>query len=93
MSSWLKAFTISFLALTVVLLVTAVALSIYADVNAWPNLRLALGPVLLLESLSSPSESSMTLGPGIPLLALVGAALNAVAASFLRRAAPAAETA
>lgn len=93
MSGSLKAFTISFLALTAVLLVSAVALSIYADVNAWPTLRLALGPVLVLESLSAPTESSMSLGPGIPLLALLGASLNAAAASLLRRAARAAEPA
>ena len=75
-----KSFLICFATVLAILLVTAVAASIYTDANHLGSFRIALGPMLLVDSVSTPTRSAMTLGPGLAFAAFAFALLNQVAA-------------
>ena len=63
----------------------AATLAIVADAAGWPTFRLALGPVLLLEFIRSPSVTATTFGAGLAVVPVAGGALNALAAALLLR--------
>ena len=85
MRTSLKAWLISFVGILVFLVVTAVAVSVVADVSGWSAIRLGAGPLVVLETARSASESTFTLGPGLVLVAAALAAVNVGLAALLAR--------
>jgi hypothetical protein len=79
------AFVLGAAAVWIVLLVGGFALGIAAQSGGWASFRVALGPAVLLEFTREPVGTSTTFGPGLALAALLGGALNAAAAAWLRR--------
>lgn len=79
------AFAVGACVLVLVELVTVFGLGVLADAYRWPPFELRLGRLLLIEHERAPGVSTVVGGPGLMLLALVGAAANAAAAAALGR--------
>jgi hypothetical protein len=79
------AFVLGTAAVWVVLLVAGFALGIAAQSGGWGSFRVGFGLATLLEFSREPAGTSTTFGPGLALAALLGGALNAAAAAWLRR--------
>ena len=85
MRAVLIAFVLGTAAVWIVLLVAGFALGIAAQSGGWASFRVGLGPATLLEFTREPAGTSTTFGPRLALAALLGGALNAAAAAWLRR--------
>jgi hypothetical protein len=79
------AFVLGTVAVWVALLVAGFALGIAAQSGGWASFRVGFGLATLLEFTREPAGTSTTFGPGLALAALLGGALNAAAAAWLRR--------
>lgn len=80
-----KPFLLGFVAFALVVSSAAVALGIVAEENGWESTRIALGPLELVAFERARGATSMSFGPGLAVLALVGGVLNALAAALVRR--------
>lgn len=89
----LISFLVSFVGILVLLLVASVAFAIYADANAWPGTDISVGPLTFVQTTNTPSESSFTMGLGVPVAAFVLALINAGVAAALGSRSPTARTA
>jgi hypothetical protein len=80
----LIAFALGFLALGVAAFAVVLAVGIGTDLSGSAASRLALGPLVFLETERSAAGSSLTLGPGILLVAVAGGVANALTAALIR---------
>jgi hypothetical protein len=79
------AFVLGATAVAIAASVSGFVLGIAAQSGGWHSFRVAVGPVLFLSFERLPDATSTTFGNGLPLLALVGGALNAFGAALLGR--------
>lgn len=85
MRTQLKAWLISFVGILAFLAVTAVAVSVFADVNGWSPIRVAVGPLVVFETEYTADQSSFTVGVGLVVVAAGLAAVNVALAALLAR--------
>mgnify|MGYP001559433834 CR=1 FL=1 len=78
------AFLLGTLAFAIIILAAAFAFVIAADAGGWASTDVSVGPVVFVIFERSADMTSTTFGPGIMLAALLGGAVNAVAARLLR---------
>jgi hypothetical protein len=78
------AFAFGAAAVGVIAVVLVLVVATLADAGGRDQLRLALGPLTLLEFQRSAEASSTTFGPGLIALPLLGGILNAAGAALLR---------
>jgi hypothetical protein len=78
------AFAFGAAAMGVIAVVLVLVVATLADAGGQEQLRLALGPLTLLEFERNAEASSTTFGPGLLALPLLGGILNAAGAALLR---------
>jgi hypothetical protein len=79
------AFVLGAAAVGIVASVACFAIGVAAQSGGWASFHAAIGPIVLISFERSPQATTTTFGAGLPLLALVGGALNAVGAGVLSR--------
>ena len=79
------AFVLGTAAVAILASVAGFAVGTAAQAGGWSSFRVGAGPVLLLAFTHTRAFTSTTFGAGLPLLALAGGALNALAAGVLAR--------
>jgi hypothetical protein len=78
------AFALGAATVAVLAVVGALVLAALAEASERPELRVALGPLVVLEFERTAHGSSTTFGPGLIVLPLLGGLLNAAGAAILR---------
>jgi hypothetical protein len=81
----MTAFALGAGAFGIALLAAGLAVGIFAQSGGWPSFRIGLGPLTLLELTRRGETTSTTFGSGMLAVAILGGALNAVAAACLSR--------
>jgi hypothetical protein len=85
MRRMLVLYSIGFAAVLFFSLLASVAVGIVAAEAGWEHLRIALGPLLILQAGSSPTSDTFSVGPGLPALAALLAGLNTLGGVALGR--------
>lgn len=85
MRSLVKPFVLGFSAFATLALVLVLALGIVAEERGWASLRIAAGPLELLNLDRTGRASETTFGPGLVVVSLAGGLLNAAGALLLER--------
>jgi hypothetical protein len=79
------AFALGAGALVIAIVASGLAVGIVAPSTGWPGFRVGIGPFTVLELTRESEATTTTFGSGVLAAAILGGALNAIAAACLRR--------
>jgi hypothetical protein len=82
----LRAALVGFVVMLLLEVTAAVTLMLVANSSGWGDVHLAIGPLEFLDIHTGASAVSISIGNGITVAAILGGALNAAGAYWLRRA-------
>jgi hypothetical protein len=79
------AFALGAGALVIAIVASGLAVGVVAPTAGWAGFRVAIGPLTVLQLSRDSEATTTTFGSGILAAAILGGALNAIAAACLRR--------
>jgi hypothetical protein len=79
------AFALGAGAFVIAIVAAGMAVGVLAPTAGWAGFRVGIGPFTVLELTRDSETTSTTFGSGILAAAILGGALNALAAAWLRR--------